>query len=344
MRYLAACGALAVAWAFWSSAAVDQTGRALADSSPPAAPPSQAQAVDPADWGGDHIDQPLPEFMTGSECLFCHRRDVGPTWDKNRHGQTVRRVTADTDILQVLRAEPATLEVAKQVEFVLGSRRQVRFLKRGPKYGQLSLLTTSATPKSAAKQQRLTHAEHPRWDAAKFGKNCAGCHASGLDSRTDAFTAVSLDCFTCHGDITLEHTRDSRKALLAKQRHDPPRVVVSICGQCHIRSGRSRSTGRRFANNFVAGDNLFRDLKLDWSSDGLESLEPVERHIMENVRDVVLRGRTDMDCRACHDVHRQSTVKHRTLSDGLICRNCHQVDGSLKGDLRKPRHSRVCEY
>jgi hypothetical protein len=270
--------------------------------------------------------------------------DVGPTWKKNQHARTIRRVTSEPDIMAALRAVPSTRDLAGQVEFVLGSRRRIRFLKRGRKYGQLTLLSTAASPRPQAGSLRLINGEHPRWDAEKFGKSCAGCHASGLDSRTGSFAAVSLDCFTCHGEITLDHTRDSKKALLARQRKDPARVVVSICGQCHMRSGRSRSTGRHFANNFVAGDNLFRDLKVDWSTEQLATLEPGDRHVLQNIRDVVVQGRLELTCLSCHAVHAASTAKHRKLADGVICRNCHRADGSLTVLNHKKQHSRVCEY
>src|SRR5438105_8418284 len=54
-----------------------------------------AQPLDPAAWGSDHIGQPLSNFTSGDECLFCHR-DVGPGWPTNRHGQTIRAVNTDS--------------------------------------------------------------------------------------------------------------------------------------------------------------------------------------------------------------------------------------------------------
>jgi hypothetical protein len=41
--------------------------------------------IDPAAWGSDHVGKPVPEYVTGDECLFCHREKVGPTWGANRH-------------------------------------------------------------------------------------------------------------------------------------------------------------------------------------------------------------------------------------------------------------------
>src|SRR5690349_19832809 len=60
-----------------------------------------AQAIDPAAWGTDHVGRPVPEFTSGDECLFCHR-DVGPAWPTNRHGQTIRQATRESDALKAL--------------------------------------------------------------------------------------------------------------------------------------------------------------------------------------------------------------------------------------------------
>jgi hypothetical protein len=47
--------------------------------------------VDPAGWGGSHAGKEIPEYVHGDECLFCHRNDIGPSWQKNAHGITVRQ-------------------------------------------------------------------------------------------------------------------------------------------------------------------------------------------------------------------------------------------------------------
>jgi len=52
---------------------------------------SKAQTVDAAGWGGNHVGKPIPEYVHGDECLFCHRNTIGVTWQKNAHGLTVRQ-------------------------------------------------------------------------------------------------------------------------------------------------------------------------------------------------------------------------------------------------------------
>src|SRR4051812_18262093 len=50
------------------------------------------RGLDPAGWGSDHVGEPLPEFTTGDECLFCHRPKDGPGYAENRHVRSLRPV------------------------------------------------------------------------------------------------------------------------------------------------------------------------------------------------------------------------------------------------------------
>src|SRR5437588_12723682 len=76
------------------------------------------QARDPAAWGSDHVGKPLPEYVTGDECLFCHRMNIGPDWTTNRHNLSLRRAEPEWPMIKAL--DPS---LASQVEFVLGSKR-----------------------------------------------------------------------------------------------------------------------------------------------------------------------------------------------------------------------------
>jgi predicted CXXCH cytochrome family protein len=130
---------------------------------------------------------------------------------------------------------------------------------------------------------------------------------------------------------------------LSKKRRDDARAITSICAQCHIRSGKSRSTGLPYANNFMAGDNLFQDFSVDFSKVDDETLNPADRHVLRNVRDVAVRGDLSTFCLTCHDVHVSSTSRHSQARRGAICADCH---GKTFAPQVKPYevHSALCEY
>jgi len=322
--------------AFLGTGAVRQSKAAPSDS--PAARP-----LDPSAWGSDHVGQEVPEFTESGECLFCHRYEVGDQWQKNRHGQTIRDADPQSGAMRALIKDKTAGELAGAVELILGGESANRFLKRSEAYGKLDLLSVIAT-RRRGRRFHLSGTDDARWDTKTFASECAGCHATAVDSRRQSFSLVSLDCFVCHGAADEEHANDSTLMLLAAAREDPPRVVVSICGQCHLRTGKSKSTGRPYPNNFVAGDNLFRDFEVDFSRADDEHLNPADRHVLANIRDVVLYGQESLTCVSCHTIHESSTKKHREVKDQTFCQYCHEPGRPKKEHKIYEVHSDRCRY
>lgn len=294
----------------------------------------------PAGWGSDHVGKPSSEFMSGDECLFCHR-DVGPSWPINRHGQTIREAEASLPAISALAA--FSKERATEADLLMGGRNRQRFARRSTEHGKLDLLSVELAPSKSGLDGRLINRDQPRWDGQTFGDRCAGCHATAVDSAKRTFAAASLDCFVCHGNVPEEHTTSGKLVHLSPKRKEDPAVVASICGQCHLRGGSSKSSGLPYPNNFVAGDNLFRDFKVALTSDNIAKLNPADRHVFENVRDVVILDKRETTCLSCHEIHKQSSKKHRELADGSYCLSCHP-GGSKRELVRYEVHSKTCEY
>lgn len=298
--------------------------------------------LDPAAWGSDHVDKPLPDYTTGDSCLFCHRQNIGARWSENRHNLTIRPFAEDSPARRALSNSPAR-RFADQIEYVLGNERQQRFLRRAKAYGKLELLSIAWIGPRGERPGRLESPNDPRWDETTFADSCAGCHATAVDPKQKAFSSPSLDCFVCHGTIPAEHSKQPELTFFSPKRDESPRVAVSICAQCHVRTGKSKSSGRPYPTNFVAGDNLFRDFQVDLSQSALDRLNPADRHVLQNVRDVVLLGDESMTCLSCHDLHGQSSQKHKLAADGRLCLTCHRAD-SKEQPIRYEVHSRTCGY
>src|SRR5260221_189539 len=88
-----------------------------------------------------------------------------------------------------------------------------------------------------------------------------------------------------HVGKALPQTGDSGLMLLSKKRADGPEVITSICAQCHLRGGKSGSTGLPYPNQFVAGDNLFRDFRVDFAKADDPTVNDADRHVYRKVRD-----------------------------------------------------------
>ena len=302
----------------------------------------EQKTVDPKAWGGNHAGKPVPEYVHGDECLFCHRNDIGSTWQKNAHGVTVRQREDAPELAKTLESLPALAEMAKQVEYFLGSRHRARLLKKEG-YGKFTLLNAQVALGGNGQPAKLIDHEKLAWDKVKFAGRCAGCHTTGVDPETRAFSEFGLDCYACHGAVDLNHSNDTSLVLLSKKRRNDAKAITSLCAQCHLRESKSRSSGLPYPNNFVAGDNLFQDLEVDWARADDQKLNAGDRHVWRNVRDVALYGNESITCLNCHQVHANSSFKHRRVLRAPICAECHQGEG-FKDVKRYEVHSALCEY
>lgn len=295
-------------------------------------------AEDPAAWGSDHVDKPLPVLVEGGECLFCHRTSIGARWESNAHQTSVRLFDPAGPEAQALKAGGLDEAIVKQIEMVVGKERAQRFLKPNGNYGQSSLLNTKWTSTG------VELAAGADWDDARFAQQCAGCHMSGVDRDSAAYTALGIECYTCHGDVPVEHTEKPELAIFSSKRNDTPEVVTAVCAQCHVRNGLSKTTGRPYATHFVAGDNLFRDFKADFSPAALEQLNTADRHVLENVRAVIYGEDKTLNCMSCHTLHKDTSTKHKKLATTAYCFICHEGSDMKSGIRPSEVHSPVCEY
>jgi len=265
----------------------------------------------------DHVGQPVPKYVTGDECLFCHRVKVADSWQQNPHARTIHPKDDE---------DAATKDFSAEVTYILGAHAPFRRLKENG-YGKFDLLST----------------DRKTWDAEAFALRCAGCHATAVDPKTHTFSTSSLDCYTCHGVAPQEHPNNISLVWFSSKHSRDPKQIVSICGQCHLREGKSKSSGLPYPNNFVAGDDLFHDFQVDFGKADDHDLNPGDRHIYRNARDVVLRSGT-VTCLDCHRVHGDSARKHRPVLTSEICLDCHYAEGPKKNARKYDVHSGICEY
>ena len=310
--------------------------------------------IDPAEWGSDHVDAGFPPYMTGDECLFCHR-DIGKAWGTNRH-QLSMRPTADLQTsLQQSKPIDSLREFVAESQFSIGNKRATVFLRKSKDYGKLELLSKRierdageidgivTLPSETAANRK------PHWDQTVFSGRCAGCHTTAVDTASRAFSAVSLDCFVCHGDVPLTHTSDTSKVYLSEKNRDA-KQVISICGQCHLRGGRSKSTALPYPNTFVAGDNLFRDFEVDLSPGSWETLNQADLHVFQNSYEVAVKGNTTITCLSCHNIHGGGSEMHQELKRTKQCATCHAGNSDFallpawKTVQRYEDKSHVCGY
>jgi cytochrome c554/c'-like protein len=284
----------------------------------------------------------VPEFVHGDECLFCHRNDIGPAWGKNAHGVTMRQREDAPALVEILQSNPKLASIAGEVTHTLGSRNHVRFLKKSG-YGKVDILSTRADLDKTGKVVHWENDAKPVWEKDKFAKQCAGCHATAVDPENNAFSEVGIDCYTCHGVVDLQHTNDTSKIFLSKKRRNDAIAIENTCAQCHLRGGKSKITGLPYPTNYTAGQDLLKNYEADFAKVDDTSMNAGDRHVWENVRDV-LKNSGETTCINCHRVHITSSDKHRRVLTSAICQECHNAEGPKKVVKTYTVHSTLCEY
>lgn len=258
----------------------------------------------------DHVGKPLPDYMTGDQCLFCHRGVVGPTWQQEPHAWTIREVGVP----------PSVPKPPADATHIIGSAQHFRALKLIG-YGKFAVLGSDGRT----------------WQPDVFATRCAGCHTTGVDPKTQAFSVFAFDCYSCHGDITDDHSKKPESVFLSSKRAREPREIVAICGQCHLRGGRSQSSGLPYPNNFVAGDDLFADFKVDLKRADDPTLNPADRHVYTYTRNVMELG-LKQTCMDCHRIHGDPALKH------AICVDCEDPADAGRGAKPARPRSDTCDY
>lgn len=302
-----------------------------------------------AEWGEDHVGKAFPMYVTGGECLFCHRYEVGSDWQTNRHNLAMQEATPDDSAMKALRAAVEPESIADEVQYLVGHTRMKRYLKPNDRYGQMSILDTKWVPPTGAdiSSGKIERAKNPHWNEELFANQCAGCHATAVETDIRGFQTISLDCFVCHGDVPKAHNEDTSLALFGSGNKAGPAAEMHICSQCHLRGGVSESTGLPYPNQFVPGDNLFKDFLVDLSAEHIAEMNPADRHVYQNVRDVLLGGQEEMTCVSCHEVHTGSTRKHRTLrrlQRDAYCAICHDNADDYTFLIAYEVHNATCDY
>jgi hypothetical protein len=202
--------------------------------------------------------------------------------------------------------------------FVLGAHPQQRGLKPDG-YGKFDLLSRDGKT----------------WDKQAFALRCAGCHTTAVDPQTHAFSTSSLDCYTCHGVAPENHPNDTSLIWFSKKHSKDPKQIVSICGQCHLRGGKSKIERPSLPQQLRGGRRSFRRLPGGFRQ---------ERGPYRPQRTRRSDERGDVTCISCHKIHGDTSAKHRFVLSGPICLDCHYADGPKKVVKKYTVHSDLCEY
>lgn len=305
----------------------------------------QSRQIDPAIRGKDHVGKTYPQLSGSDKCLNCHRADVGRFWIRDWHFLTLRGKYHEDHLapeIETLDSHSDYKTFTGEINYILGGRDAVRFLKRSSD-SRFELLTIGIKRRKEGHPAKWFATAKSDWESSKFSEKCEGCHTSGLNSETKLPFEYFVGCESCHGPYNPKHANNAAFIRFSKKSRETAQMIASTCGSCHLRGGRSRSTDRPWPNNFVAGDNMFKDFVFDFALSDDPYLNPIDKHVQQNIRDIAMRGKVDLTCLSCHALHPSNTEKHQQRQRSAYCMICHESD-SYKSLKHYEAHSSVCEY
>ena len=182
-----------------------------------------------------------PEFVHGEECLFCHRNNIGSSWQRNAHNVTTQQ-----------------LEGSKTV--VLGRHGSRRLQKTG--YNRLAFIDgKSATDFGRNCARCHTTAVDPKdFTYSYLGIDCYACHGA-VDLRHSTREATvplgkraGIDAKAATAICTACHLRGEAPDLNPGDRHVYRAAQGGGCLHCHSIHGNSTDRHRRVLTDEICND------------------------------------------------------------------------------------------
>ncbi len=207
-------------------------------------------------------------YVTSSACMDCHQEE-GHSWVRTLHPKMFRPVTSDADILGDFTSSDPLLTFSRDaVQYVVGNRwEQVYVTMTDGEYHPLPA-------RWFIKQQKWVPYKVDSWQTFNMSKNCNGCHTTGFDPATFAFSEFGIGCESCHGPGS-RHVAHNRKrtswrckichlrpaGTVNKQKDIILSVSSTVCGQCHNRGKNKPFSSQdtpvfNFPVQYVPGEDL----------------------------------------------------------------------------------------
>jgi formate-dependent nitrite reductase cytochrome c552 subunit len=177
-------------------------------------------------------------------------------------------------------------------------------------------------------------------------KECAGCHATGVDPERKAFVEMGVACEACHGPGSnhVEAIPGFEIPTIIQASRLTPALAAQICGSCHTGGREKRGKYaypveyqihkgvgniRLYFNEFNKQDNP----ELFWPSG--ESRHSNQQYLDWKQSE---HAKVGVTCITCHDVHRSKSalqavgevpnplvvIRSKTrLFEDQLCKTCH---------------------
>lgn len=278
-------------------------------------------------------------FVGSSECKKCHERRY-LEWTTTFHSRMMQNAKANPLVIIGDFGSPTKTRTFNKddVDYTLGNRHSQMYLKKNGE----DFTVLPAAYRIASNTWIPYHSEVPK--KREWFRECAGCHATGVDPVAKTFKEPGIGCEACHGPGSnhVQALPGFEIATVVNPKRLSSAAAAQICGSCHSR-GRDKSgqyaypadyMTSRGTSNLVLHFNAYNpkdNPEIFWpSGDGIYSYMQYSEWLQSE------HAKAGITCTDCHDIHKAeypSQTKH--IGDNL-CRSCH---ASLENRMAHKIHS-----
>jgi formate-dependent nitrite reductase cytochrome c552 subunit len=293
---------------------------------------------------GKYKDRTGATFVGSETCKKCHERTY-LEWRTSLHSRMMRDVKLEPLANIGDFSDPSEVRTfaKSEIAYTLGSQWKQQYLKKQGK----DLIVLPAQYNVFDGEWKAYFPDDPA--KRNWFKECAGCHATGVDPERKTFVEMGVACEACHGPGSnhVEAIPGFEIPTIIQASRLTPALAAQICGSCHTGGREKRGKYaypaeyqihkgvgniRLYFNEFNQQDNP----ELFWPSG--ESRHSNQQYLDWKKSE---HAKVGVTCITCHDVHRSRSalqavgevpnplvvIRSKTrLFEDQLCKSCHTTN------------------
>lgn len=264
-------------------------------------------------------------YVGSMECKKCHERKF-LDWTTTLHSRMIQDAKANPRVIIGDFKSPNKIRIFKKddVDYTIGNRWMQQYLKKtGDDYEVLPASYHIST------NRWVEYPQNRSWF-----KECAGCHATGVDPVKKTFKEPGIGCEACHGPGSnhIKAISGFETTTIVNPTRLTSAQAAQVCGSCHAR-GMDTSAGHhpypveymgvRGTGNLLLHFNFFdqkSNPELFWPSGDAKVSYTQYTDWKQSEH-----AKSGITCTSCHLVHKGSTNFQTKLEGDNLCKSCHST-------------------
>ncbi len=289
---------------------------------------------------GKFKDRTGAVFVGSETCKRCHERTY-LDWKTSLHSRMMRDVKLEP-LANIADFEtPSDVRTFKkeEVAYTLGSQWKQQYLKKEGK----DLIVLPARYDVFSGKWKSYFPDEP--EKRDWFKECAGCHATGVDPEKKTFVEMGIACEACHGPGSnhVEAIPGYEIPTIIQASRLTPAAAAQICGSCHT-AGRDKSGKYAYPVGYQThkgeGNILLYFNEADLKDENRFWPSGESKHSNQQYLDWKKseHAKVGVSCVTCHDVHISKSalqavgevpnplvvIRSKTrLFHDTLCKSCH---------------------